>query len=135
MGWKSEHKQQTRERIVRCAARLFTQRGFDRVGIDDVMGEAGLTRGAFYAYFQSKSELYVEAIVSGAMAARRCVVEHLPEKHSIEHVAERYLSAEHREGLMDSCPLAFLTTDIQQRDEQVRAACTRVFDGFVTTVK
>ena len=56
------YREQVRQRMVQSAAQLFNRHGFPAVSIDDIMAGAGLTRGGFYSYFQSKSELYVEAI-------------------------------------------------------------------------
>jgi AcrR family transcriptional regulator len=64
MPYSSEHKAQTRERIVGVARRLFNRHGFEQVSIDQVMSEAGLTRGGFYHHFGSKDELYAEAVAS-----------------------------------------------------------------------
>jgi TetR/AcrR family transcriptional repressor of nem operon len=134
MAWSKTHKPQTREAIVTAAAELFTQLGYERVGIDDVMAAAGLTRGAFYAHFASKSALYAEAITVAAMRARDHVLQHAPVAPSSRDVAERYLSRERAEGQENSCPLAFLATDIHQRDDQVRDAYARVFKGFVSNI-
>ena len=54
MPYPVEHRHLTKERILRSARRLFNRHGFDAVSIDDVMADAGLTRGSFYAYFGSK---------------------------------------------------------------------------------
>ncbi|MDN3637830.1 TetR family transcriptional regulator [Simiduia curdlanivorans] len=135
MAWSPNHKKQTREKILHSAARLFTQRGFDHVGIDDVMTEAGLTRGAFYAHFKSKSELYAEAIVTAALAAQSTLLAALPERPSRQQVINAYLSNAHRRGDSASCPLAFLTTDISQRDPLIRAAYTQVFKGFLNELE
>src|SRR5215471_6877048 len=62
MPYPADHRERTRERIVRSARVLFNRHGFDRVSIDDVMKHAGLTRGGFYRHFDSKSDLYAEAI-------------------------------------------------------------------------
>jgi AcrR family transcriptional regulator len=64
MPYSSEHKAQTRERIVGAARRLFNRHGFEQVSIERVMSEAGLTRGGFYHHFGSKDELYAEAVAS-----------------------------------------------------------------------
>ena len=56
------HREKVRQRIIQSAALLFNRHGFTAVSIDDIMAGAGLTRGGFYSYFQSKSELYAEAI-------------------------------------------------------------------------
>ena len=62
MSYPAEHRQLTKQKIVRSARRLFNRRGFDTVSIDDVMADAGLTRGSFYSYFESKGDLYAEAV-------------------------------------------------------------------------
>jgi AcrR family transcriptional regulator len=64
MPYSSEHKAQTRERIVHAARRLFNRHGFEQVSIDRVMLDAGLTRGGFYHHFKSKDELYAAAVAS-----------------------------------------------------------------------
>ena len=65
MPWNAEHKTQSRDRILSSAAQLFSHQGFDAVSIDDVMAHAGLTRGAFYAHFKSKSDMYHQSMVAG----------------------------------------------------------------------
>jgi AcrR family transcriptional regulator len=62
MSYPAEHRRLTKQKIVRSARRLFDRRGFEAVSIDDVMADAGLTRGSFYSYFESKGDLYAEAI-------------------------------------------------------------------------
>jgi AcrR family transcriptional regulator len=64
MPYSSEHKAQTRERIVHAARRLFNRHGFEQVSIERIMLDAGLTRGGFYHHFASKDELYAEAVAS-----------------------------------------------------------------------
>src|SRR6201987_6333362 len=62
MSYPPDHRRLTKQKIVRSARRLFNRRGFDTVSIDDVMADAGLTRGSFYSYFESKGDLYAEAV-------------------------------------------------------------------------
>lgn len=64
MPYSTEHKMQTRTRIVDAARGLFNRYGFEQVSIERVMSEAGLTRGGFYHHFASKDELYAEAVAS-----------------------------------------------------------------------
>lgn len=64
MPYTSEHKEQTRQRIVHSARKLFNRHGFEQVSIDRIMAEAGLTRGGFYNHFRSKDELYAAAVAS-----------------------------------------------------------------------
>ncbi len=131
MAWNQDHKQHTRDKILSSAAFLFTKEGFDNVGINDVMKNAGLTRGAFYAHFSSKAELYAEAIVAAAIKSGKKSDPSQPNAPSLEDLMKAYLSMEHRNGEAFRCPLAFLATDISQRETPVRDAYTRVFNGFV----
>jgi AcrR family transcriptional regulator len=62
MPYPAEHRHLTKHKIVRSARRLFNRHGFDAVSIDDVMADAGLTRGSFYSYFDSKGDLYAETV-------------------------------------------------------------------------
>lgn len=136
MSWTPEHKARSRERILSTASRLFAQLGFDSVSIDQVMNEAGMTRGAFYAHFASKSELYGEAILAAARTSRDTRMNcdggsDMP----LETLVNAYLSREHLSGDSLHCPLAFLVSDIAQRDDRVRDVWTQVFRGLVKIVQ
>ena len=132
MGWTAEQKRQSREKIVNSAAELFTMEGYDNVGINDVMAHAGLTRGAFYNHFESKSALYAEAIVNAADIAKRTTLEKSGLKFA--DIIQAYLSKEHREGEFH-CPLAFLATDIHQREDNVRNTYTQTLQGFINSIQ
>jgi TetR/AcrR family transcriptional repressor of nem operon len=56
MPYSLTHKQETRERIVNSARRLFNRKGFTEVTIDEIMKHAGLTRGGFYRHFDTKEQ-------------------------------------------------------------------------------
>ena len=62
MPYRPEHKEETRTRIIECARCLFNRHGFSEVSIEQVMAEAGLTRGGFYNHFRNKEELFCEAV-------------------------------------------------------------------------
>lgn len=126
VAWHAGHKNTTRQRILSSAAKLFALNGYEQVGINSVMTEAGLTRGAFYSHFKSKSELYAEAVLNSASKIGTTFF-----NTSAQTFVETYLSRMHREGEFVRCPLAFMVTDITQRDTQVRDAYTKVFKGFV----
>lgn len=127
MAWDQQHKVRSRQRIIDSAARLFTTKGFDHVGIDEVMADAGLTRGAFYSHFSTKVELYSEAIIAGARKGKS-LTEHCD---CAQDIIREYLSQEHVAGNVRQCPLAFLVSDISKRDDQIRRTYTRVFAGLV----
>ncbi|MBV8214800.1 MAG: TetR/AcrR family transcriptional regulator, partial [Verrucomicrobia bacterium] len=62
MPWPKEHKHNTRARIIEAAAAAFRQRGIADVSVGNVMREAGLTHGGFYAHFASKDDLLAAAV-------------------------------------------------------------------------
>jgi TetR/AcrR family transcriptional regulator, transcriptional repressor for nem operon len=116
------YRDQVRQRIIQSAAQLFNRHGFSAVSIDDIMAGAGLTRGGFYSYFQSKSELYAEAI-------NRFVNEKRAGAHASGKAADRaaqivrdYLSLQHFERADTCCPLIGLPNDVSRNDQSVRVA-------------
>src|SRR5271156_1335078 len=62
MPYPTGHRPEVRGKIIQSARRLFNRHGFDRVSLDQIMSGAGLTRGGFYSYFRSKSDLYAEVL-------------------------------------------------------------------------
>ncbi|HEX5281015.1 MAG TPA: TetR/AcrR family transcriptional regulator [Micropepsaceae bacterium] len=62
MPYPIGHRDKIRTRIIHSARRLFNRNGFENVSVNQIMAAAGLTRGGFYQYFKSKSDLYVEAL-------------------------------------------------------------------------
>lgn len=129
MPWPNDQRDLTRERILESAARLFAQKGFEQVGIDDLMAEAGLTRGAFYSYFRSKAELYSEAIQHAAKTGGKHLRE-LGEK-GLGELIDGYLQRSHTTGESMMCPLAFLAADVTRREPEVRKVYSTAFTGFV----
>ena len=113
MPYSSEHKPRTRERILTRAAKLFSHAGFEKVSIDQIMADAGLTRGAFYSHFADKSTLYAEAIQHASQYRfKRYTQTFDPEQ--ITPFIEAYLSLTHLETDIP-CALGFLITDISER--------------------
>jgi TetR/AcrR family transcriptional regulator, transcriptional repressor for nem operon len=128
----TEHKQQTRQRIIAAAGRRLKQDGIDGSGVAALMADAGLTNGAFYAHFGSKDELVAAAVADqlrsqqqqiGALAGTGRV--------GLEQIAREYLSAEHRDNLGDGCASAALLEEIGRCTEATRKAYT---DGVMGVV-
>ena len=135
MPYAPHHKQQTRERIVRSARRLFNRRGFTEVSIDEVMAEVGLTRGGFYSHFRTKEELYAEAITF-------ILVDHPAQNwEGVEFdvngpalartIVNAYLSDQHFEDVSQSCPLIALPSDVARAGDKVKAAYRQVLESMV----
>jgi len=130
MAWQASHKQTSKDKILQSAAMLFTHHGFEQISIDQVMKKAELTRGAFYSHFDSKSDLYAQAISKAATVAYERKPVDCPQ--NMNDFAQYYLSTEHRDNnYKQACPLAFLVSDISQQDEQVKATYTKTLQNFI----
>jgi TetR/AcrR family transcriptional repressor of nem operon len=124
---------ENRERIVEVAGKLFRERGFDGIGVADIMNAAGLTHGGFYGHFESKDALAAEA--SRAALARSAanwdkVVESTPDR-PLRVLLERYLSGRHRDDPGRGCMFAALAADAARRDGAVRSIFTEGLRRFV----
>jgi AcrR family transcriptional regulator len=122
MGTQPHHREQVRQKIIQSALQLFNRHGFTAASIDDIMAGAGMTRGGFYSYFQSKSELYAEAI--GCFVTEKQEVIASSDKASDRAIMllRDYLSRQHFEDLEASCPLIGLPNDVSRSDQSVREA-------------
>ena len=132
MPYSQSHKQKSRQRILQSAVKLFTHRGFEQTSIDEVMADAGLTRGAFYAHFRSKQDLYAQAIANTGLfsflvKSRQDVVD---EKEWLAKVIKAYLHRKHVTDTELPCPLAFLATDVALREPEARRAYTQVYQAM-----
>lgn len=99
---RQARKDATRERILSAAADLFSERGIERVGVDAVMGAAGLTHGGFYAHFASKEALAAAVCAEelGRSAARwRATAESVADPdEAFSRIVTAYLAPTHARG-------------------------------------
>ena len=120
MRYPEDHKQQTRERVVRTAARLFRRHGYRAVSIDRVMEATGLTRGGFYRHFDSKAALYREVIASEHDFIERLRAREAEDTAGLgregRQIARDYLAPEHRSQVIRGCTLASLVMDTARGD-------------------
>src|SRR4030095_1713408 len=134
MGYSSEHKARTRERVVEAAARLFRRYGYNGVGIDDIMAAAGMTRGGFYAHFRSKQELFAAALGEESELARRLRSgegDADRPSRSARALIEFYFGAADRALVTSLCPLVSLSVDVARGDAQASAAYTETLRDLV----
>jgi TetR/AcrR family transcriptional repressor of nem operon len=136
MPYPTDHKDKTRARIVDSARVLFNRHGFESVSIDDVMKNAGLTRGGFYHHFTSKQSLYAAAVSSFTSCnpfAER--LEQTPKQRSPRELAEllvdTYLSDETLADADNHCPLIALPSDVARAGLQPRAAYTQLVESML----
>ena len=119
--------EQNRERIIEVAARLFRERGFDGIGVADLMKSAGLTHGGFYGHFASKEDLMMQACARAqddSLAALQRVAESAG-KNGLSAVASSYLTPAHRDRPGQGCVLAALGAEAARQGSPVRGAFTR----------
>jgi TetR/AcrR family transcriptional regulator, transcriptional repressor for nem operon len=109
---------ENREKVVATAARLFREKGFDGVGLDAIMAEAGLTHGGFYRQFGSKEGLAAEAL-GRAFAGSAAWQAGQP---GLRAVVDGYLSARHRDAVGTGCALAALAPEVARQGEGARHA-------------
>lgn len=130
-------KDATHERIVSVAARAIRRGGYGGAGVADIMKEAGLTHGAFYAHFASREAMLAEA------AARACaesaaavaeVVARVPPEMALASLLRAYLSKEHCEHADTGCPLAALGSETARQTPEVRRVATRHVKEMVDLV-
>ncbi|MCC5809041.1 MAG: TetR/AcrR family transcriptional regulator [Ectothiorhodospiraceae bacterium] len=118
-----EEAAETRERIVKVAAKLFRERGVEAVGVAELMREAGLTHGGFYKHFPSKEALVAEACRSALIKANDGLRHaDTPRTHDLEEVLSRYLSTAHRDHPGSGCAIAALGSEISRQEGEPRRA-------------
>src|ERR1044071_3191342 len=113
-------KEETHERIVQAAARAIRRHGYAGVGVADVMKEAGLTHGGFYAHFKSRDELLVEALAragsdSSANIARAAEARRARGVSAFRAFVDSYLSDAHLQSMESGCPVAALGSDMARQ--------------------
>ncbi|MCC4609182.1 TetR/AcrR family transcriptional regulator [Xanthomonas campestris pv. zinniae] len=109
--------QANRAHVVATASRLFRERGYDGVGVADLMGAAGFTHGGFYKQFRSKAALMAESAACGIAQT----VEQSAQVDASEFV-NLYVSRSHRDNPATGCTMAALGADAARQSEEVRAA-------------
>ena len=130
-------KEATHERIVETAARAIRRSGYDGTSVVDIMKEAGLTHGGFYAHFASREAMLAEAArracaESAAIAAD--VVASVPPEQALTHILNAYLSRENLEQVERGCPLAALGSETVRQAPEVRRVTTRYIKEMVDLV-
>lgn len=130
-------KEASHDRIVSVAARAIRRSGYDGTGVADIMKEAGLTHGAFYAHFPSREALLAEA------SARACaesasltagVVASVPAAEGLAAMLGAYLSPEHLNQIESGCPLAALGSETPRQAADVRRVTTRHLKEMIDLV-
>jgi len=108
--------QSNRAHIVATASELFRERGFDGVGVAELMAAAGFTQGGFYKHFGSKADLMAEAAANSLAQSLADSAE-----REVEQFFEVYLSRQHRDHRGGGCTLAALCADAARQSDTLKA--------------
>jgi len=123
MRYEPEHKEQTRQRVLKAATRAIRAEGPHRMAVAKVMARAGLTVGGFYAHFSSKDDLIAAAIDEMFVEARSRVILEAGERPPAEALAayiDFYLSPTHRDARATGCPMPSLAADLPRLSPTAR---------------
>lgn len=136
---KQTRREQSHQRILDAAARAVCRDGYAGLGVANVMKEAGLTHGGFYAHFASREALLAEAIEHAGMRSTARVRERLPARIAegaspLRALIEEYLSDRHVEALDSGCPVAALGADLARGEPALRAVAARRVRHLVAAV-
>jgi TetR/AcrR family transcriptional regulator, transcriptional repressor for nem operon len=133
-------KEITHDRIVATAARAIRRAGFHGVGVADIMKEAGLTHGGFYAHFGSRNALLAEALAragqdGAARLAKGVASRQARGASALRAVVEGYLSERHLGSAEAGCPVAALASEMPRQAPEVREAAAQRVRGLVAMVR
>ncbi|PWC36002.1 TetR/AcrR family transcriptional regulator [Azospirillum sp. TSO35-2] len=133
MRVSKEQAAENRRRIVEVAGALFRERGFNGIGVADLMKEAGLTHGGFYGHFASKDDLAAEACAQAMAAAaeRWARTAETSGDDALSALLAGYLSPVHRDNSAAGCPVAALGVDAARQGGVARGAFTRGLRPFL----
>lgn len=138
MSYPPEHKTRTHARIVEAASKSFREHGQQGTGIDQLMADAGLTRGGFYAHFQSKATLFAEVLGHTFGEARAMLLERGLEKHAgrawILGATRRYLATKHRDTPSDGCGVPTLGAEVARAPAEVRETFASELDALLESL-
>lgn len=120
-----------RSAILASASRLFRERGFNDVGVAEIMQASGLTHGAFYGHFRSKADL-------AGQACRQACTEGLArwrKAASLSAIIDRYLSPSHRDDPATGCALSALAAEAARQAPELQKNYAEGLSGFIEAVE
>ena len=137
MRYSKEHKQETHARIVRKASVRLREKGAHGIGVADLMKEAGLTHGGFYAHFDSREALVIEAFnyaMDRATAHWRKTAEQIPADKRLSNIIETYLTAQHRDDPGHGCAVPTLGAEIARESLKTRRAFATKLEEMIDMI-
>lgn len=137
---KQSRREQSHGRILDAAARALRRQGYAGVGVAEVMKEAGLTHGGFYAHFKSRDALLAAAIAhagtdSVRILSRRIAALREAGASPVRALVEAYLADEHVASCDRGCPVAALGSEIARQGEELLDVSRQRVAGLVKRVQ
>jgi TetR/AcrR family transcriptional repressor of nem operon len=136
MGHSQAEKAASRERILVAAARQISERGLDSVAVDELMRNAGLTKGAFYGHFESRDAMIAEA-TRRAMQRGQSKLDPLfsrKKKPSLREVVDAWFDPAHIQDAAGGCGICALAGEARFAGPLVRQAITEQFKRSVEQI-
>jgi TetR/AcrR family transcriptional regulator, transcriptional repressor for nem operon len=137
MRYSKEHKQETHDRIVRKASVRLREKGAHGIGVADLMKEAGLTHGGFYAHFDSRDALVIEAFnyaMERSNASWRKLAEQTPAEKRFGAIVESYLTTIHRDDPGHGCAVPTLGPEMARESPKTRKAFAARIDEMIEMI-
>lgn len=137
MRYSKEHKQETHARIVKKAATRLREKGAHGIGVADLMKDAGLTHGGFYAHFDSREALVIEAFnyaMDRANERWRKVTAEVPPEKRLALIVDGYLTALHRDEPGQGCAVPALGAEIARESPKTRKAFALKLDQMIEMI-
>lgn len=134
MRYSREHKQETHDRIVKKASVRLREKGAHGIGVADLMKEAGLTHGGFYAHFDSREALVIEAFayaMDRSMEHWRKQSDQVAPEKQLGQIVETYLSTLHRDNPGHGCSIPALGAEIARESPKTRKAFAGKLDQMI----
>jgi TetR/AcrR family transcriptional repressor of nem operon len=133
MRYSPEHKARNHENILSVAARSFREHGGDSSGIGTVMKKVGLTKGGFYRHFESKDDLFVEAVARAFEEMGNGMLEvakSAPHGQALRAIIEHYLSAGHANSPGRGCVVSAIGPELARKPLSVRKRVEASLDAY-----
>ena len=137
MRYSKEHKQETHARIVRKASVRLREKGAHGIGVADLMKDAGLTHGGFYAHFDSREALVIEAFndaMDRGIERWRKVVGEMPPEKRLATIIDGYLTSVHRDDPGHGCAIPALGAEIARESPKTRKAFSLKLEQMIDMI-
>jgi TetR/AcrR family transcriptional repressor of nem operon len=137
MRYSKEHKQETHARIVKKASVQLREKGAHGIGVADLMKDAGLTHGGFYAHFDSREALVIEAFAYAMDRSTdrwRKLAEQTPPEKRLATIVDSYLTPVHRDDPGHGCAIPALSAEIARESPKTRKAFAAKLEQMIEMI-